>query len=190
MRPGRPQICDVVAVWSVDRLGRSLQHLVGFLEELDAAGCDLYLHQQALDTTTPAGRAMFQMLGVFSEFERSIIRSRVKAGMARARIHGTKSGNPIGQQPLPKHKVAMIRAELQKGTGIIKTAVVRNRRLGGAAHQARDGGLTRLIVANAPHHPPGRPGGNGCRRDAHPSAASCAGRACPAHKRRTSLCRP
>jgi DNA invertase Pin-like site-specific DNA recombinase len=50
---------DVVAAWSVDRLGRSLQHLVGFLEELDAAGCDLYLHQQALDTTTPAGRAMF-----------------------------------------------------------------------------------------------------------------------------------
>ena len=75
---------DVVATWSVDRLGRSLQHLVGFLEELDGAGCDLYLHQQALDTTTPAGRAMFQMRGVFSEFERSIIRSRVKAGMARA----------------------------------------------------------------------------------------------------------
>jgi DNA invertase Pin-like site-specific DNA recombinase len=113
---------DVVAVWSVDRLGRSLQHLVGFLEELDAAGCDLYLHQQALDTTTPAGRAMFQMLGVFSEFERSIIRSRVKAGMARARIHGTKSGNPIGQPPLPKHKVEMIRTALQKGTGIVKTA--------------------------------------------------------------------
>ena len=113
---------DVVAVWSVDRLGRSLQHLVGFLEELDGAGCDLYLHQQALDTTTPAGRAMFQMLGVFSEFERSIIRSRVKAGMARARIHGTKSGKPIGQQPLVWHKVEQIRAELAKGTGIIKTA--------------------------------------------------------------------
>ena len=113
---------DVVATWSVDRLGRSLQHLVGFLEELDGAGCDLYLHQQALDTTTPAGRAMFQMLGVFSEFERSIIRSRVKAGMARARIHGTKSGKPIGQQPLPRHKVEQIRGELQKGTGILKTA--------------------------------------------------------------------
>jgi DNA invertase Pin-like site-specific DNA recombinase len=113
---------DVVATWSVDRLGRSLQHLVGFLEELDGAGCDLYLHQQALDTTTPAGRAMFQMRGVFSEFERSIIRSRVKAGMARARIHGTKSGKPIGQQPLPRHKVEQIRGELQKGTGILKTA--------------------------------------------------------------------
>jgi DNA invertase Pin-like site-specific DNA recombinase len=65
---------------------------------------------------------MFQMLGIFSEFERSIIRSRVKAGMARARIHGTKSGKPIGQQPLAQHKVEAIRVELQKGTGIIKTA--------------------------------------------------------------------
>jgi DNA invertase Pin-like site-specific DNA recombinase len=113
---------DVVAVWSVDRLGRSLQHLIGFLEELDGAGCDLYLHQQALDTTTPAGRALFQMLGVFAEFERSMIRSRVKAGLARARLHGTKSGRPIGQQPLARYKVEAIRAELAKGTGIIKTA--------------------------------------------------------------------
>ena len=113
---------DVVAAWSVDRLGRSLQHLVGFLAELDAVGCDLYLHQQSLDTTTPAGRALFQMLGVFSEFERAMIRSRVKAGMARARRCGTKSGKPIGQQPLPRLKVEEIRAELAKGTGILKTA--------------------------------------------------------------------
>jgi DNA invertase Pin-like site-specific DNA recombinase len=113
---------DVVAAWSVDRLGRSLQHLVGFLEELDAAGCGLYLHQQALDTTTPSGRAMFQMCGVFAEFERAMIRSRVKAGMARARIHGTKSGKPIGQRPLSRPKVEAIRVELQKGTGVVKTA--------------------------------------------------------------------
>ena len=63
----------MVAAWSVDRLGRSLQDLVGFLTELRALECDLYLHQQALDTSTPAGRAMFQMLGVFAEFERSMI---------------------------------------------------------------------------------------------------------------------
>jgi DNA invertase Pin-like site-specific DNA recombinase len=113
---------DVVAAWSVDRLGRSLQHLVTFLAELDAVGCDLYLHQQSLDTTTPAGRALFQMLGVFSEFERAMIRSRVKAGLARARRCGTKSGRPIGQQPLPLYKVEEIRAELAKGTGILKTA--------------------------------------------------------------------
>src|SRR5271167_4683239 len=75
---------DVVAAWSVDRLGRSLQDLVGFLGELNAAGCDLYLEKQAVDTSTPAGKAMFGMLGVFSEFERSMIVERVRAGMARA----------------------------------------------------------------------------------------------------------
>src|SRR5262245_9635420 len=64
---------DVVAAWSVDRVGRSLQHLLAFLGELKAKGVDLYLHQQGLDTSTPAGRAMYQMLGVFAEFERSMI---------------------------------------------------------------------------------------------------------------------
>jgi len=113
---------DVVAAWSVDRLGRSLQDLVGFLAELSAVGCDLYLERQAVDTTTPAGRALFQMLGVFAEFERSIIQERVKAGMERARVHGTKSGKPIGQPPLAQAKVEAIRAELARGTGILKTA--------------------------------------------------------------------
>src|SRR5262250_1986010 len=87
---------DVVAAWSVDRLGRSLQDLVGFLGELNAVGCDLYLERQAVDTTTPAGRALFQMLGVFAEFERAIIQERIHAGIARARAKGTKSGKPIG----------------------------------------------------------------------------------------------
>lgn len=68
--------------WSVDRLGRSLQDLVGFLSELHALGIDLFLHQQGLDTTTPAGKAMFQMLGVFAEFERAIIQERVRAGLS------------------------------------------------------------------------------------------------------------
>lgn len=113
---------DIVAAWSVDRLERSLQHLIAFLGELDAVGCDLYLHQQSLDTTTPAGRALFQMLGVFAEFEREMIRSRVKAGMARARRDGTKSGRPIGGRPLPQEKIAEIVAELQRGTGILRTA--------------------------------------------------------------------
>jgi DNA invertase Pin-like site-specific DNA recombinase len=80
------------------------------------------LASQSLDTTTPAGRALFQTLGIFSEFEREMIRSRVKAGMARARRCGTESGKPIGQQPLPRRKVEQIRAELLKGTGILKTA--------------------------------------------------------------------
>ena len=73
---------DVVAAWSVDRLGRSLQDLVGFLVDLQAKGVHLYLHQQALDTSTPSGKAMFGMLGVFAEFERAIIQERVRAGLA------------------------------------------------------------------------------------------------------------
>ncbi len=85
---------DLVAAWSVDRLGRSLQHLVGFLGELHAKGVALYLHQQGIDTTTPAGRAMFQMMGVFAEFERAMIQERVKAGLARARSDGTRLGRP------------------------------------------------------------------------------------------------
>jgi DNA invertase Pin-like site-specific DNA recombinase len=79
---------NMVAAWSGDRLGRSLQHLVGFLNELQALNCNLYLHQQAIDTTTPSGRVMFQMCGVFAEFERSMIVERVNAGLARAKANG------------------------------------------------------------------------------------------------------
>ena len=85
---------DMIAAWSVDRLGRSLQDLVQFLNELQSVGCDLYLHQQALDTSTPAGRAMFGMCGVFAEFERSMIQERVKAGLQRARARGKTLGRP------------------------------------------------------------------------------------------------
>ena len=113
---------DVVAAWSVDRLGRSLQDLIGFLGELNAAGVDLYLEKQAVDTTTPAGRALFQMLGVFAEFERAIIQERIHAGLARAREKGTKSGKAIGRPQIDRRRAQQIRAELQKGTGILKTA--------------------------------------------------------------------
>src|SRR4051812_10811255 len=85
---------DVVMAWSVDRLGRSLQDLCGFLSELHALRIDLYLHQQGIDTTTPAGKAMFQMMGVFAEFERAMIRERVNAGIARARGEGKRLGRP------------------------------------------------------------------------------------------------
>src|SRR5215813_4039987 len=85
---------DVVMAWSVDRLGRSLQDLVSFLSEIHALRVDLYLHQQGLDTTTPAGKALFQMMGVFAEFERAIIQERVRAGLARARSEGKRLGRP------------------------------------------------------------------------------------------------
>ena len=82
---------DMVATWSVDRLGRSLTDLLGILQDLQEKGVDLFLHQQGLDTSTTAGKAMFQMLGVFAEFERGIIRERVNAGLARARAKGRNS---------------------------------------------------------------------------------------------------
>src|SRR4051794_21558032 len=79
---------DLLAAWSVDRLGRSLTDLLCILQALHDKRVDLFLHQQGLDTSTSAGRAMFQMLGVFAEFERGIIRERVNAGLARARANG------------------------------------------------------------------------------------------------------
>ena len=85
---------DVVMAWSVDRLGRSLQDLVGLMDDLHSLGVDLYLHQQGIDTTTPSGRAMFQMCGVFAEFERAMIRERVLAGLARAKAQGKRLGRP------------------------------------------------------------------------------------------------
>jgi DNA invertase Pin-like site-specific DNA recombinase len=85
---------DVIMAWSVDRLGRSLPDLVGFLSEIHALKIDLYLHQQGLDTTTPAGKAMFQMMGVFAEFERAMIQERVRAGLRRATAEGKTLGRP------------------------------------------------------------------------------------------------
>jgi DNA invertase Pin-like site-specific DNA recombinase len=86
---------DVVMAWDVSRLSRSLSELVNTLEELHALGIDLYLHQQAIDTTTPAGKAMFQMCGVFAEFERGMLSERVKAGLSRAKAQGKILGRPI-----------------------------------------------------------------------------------------------
>ena len=85
---------DLVAAWSVDRLGRSLQDLAGFLVELHRLGVGVYLHKQGVDTTTPSGRAMFQMLGVFAEFEAAMIRERTLTGLARARAAGVRLGRP------------------------------------------------------------------------------------------------
>ncbi len=106
---------DMVAAWSVCRLGRSLQHLISLLGDLDARGVDLYLHVQALDTSTPSGKAMFGMLGVFAEFERSMISERVRAGLARS----TKKG---GRPALDPDKAEKIRKSLLKGTSINATA--------------------------------------------------------------------
>jgi DNA invertase Pin-like site-specific DNA recombinase len=95
---------DIVMAWSVDPLGRSLQGLLAFLQEIHGPGVDLFLFQQAIDTTTPAGRAMFQMCGVFAEFERAMIVERVRSGLAKAKANGTKSGKPIGRPRIPERK--------------------------------------------------------------------------------------
>lgn len=110
---------DVVMAWSVDRLGRSLQDLIGFLSELHALGIDLLLHQQGIDTTTPAGKAMFQMMGVFAEFERAMIRDRVNSGLARARAEGKTLGRP----KLGDGSQDAIRAALANGDSIRKVAM-------------------------------------------------------------------
>ena len=108
-------------------------HLVGFLTDLQALGCDLYLHQQAIDTTTPSGKAMFQMCGVFAEFERSMIVERVNAGLKRAKAQGIKLGRgnrKDGARNVDEERWGMTRAELEKrilrlhkdGTGMLKIA--------------------------------------------------------------------
>ena len=110
---------DVVMAWSVDRLGRSLQHLVQFLGEIHAKDVDLYLHQQGIDTTTPAGKAMFQMCGVFAEFERAMIQERVRAGLARARAQGKTLGRPKVSAKVEKA------IRVARGAGMGKKSIAR-----------------------------------------------------------------
>jgi DNA invertase Pin-like site-specific DNA recombinase len=108
---------------AVDRIGRSLRHLLEFLEELQALKIDLFLHQQGLDSSTPSGIALFQIAGVFSQWERAIIRERVLAGLARIQAGGkTKSGNPLGRPRISPQKEQAIITSLQQGNGIEKTA--------------------------------------------------------------------
>ena len=83
---------DQVCVWSIDRLGRSLRDLINVLDELRQKGCELYVHKHAIDTNTPSGKMLFQMLGVFAEFEREIMRERIIAGQQRARAQGKRIG--------------------------------------------------------------------------------------------------
>jgi DNA invertase Pin-like site-specific DNA recombinase len=136
---------DVIMAWSVDRLGRSLQDLVAFLGEIHALGMDLFLHQQGLDTTTPAGKAMFQMMGVFAEFEQAIIVERVKAGLARAKAEQCpgkersgrdgKKKRAIGRPRLPAGVIAAVwRSREMDGLSIEKIAAVQKIGVGSVSH--------------------------------------------------------
>jgi DNA invertase Pin-like site-specific DNA recombinase len=109
---------DIVAAWSVCRLGRSLPDLIGLLGELQARDVDLFLHQQAIDSSTPSGRALFGMLGVFAEFERAMIRDRIMAGLDRAKAAGKRLGRP---RTTP-FQIGRIRAALDEGRGVRETA--------------------------------------------------------------------
>jgi DNA invertase Pin-like site-specific DNA recombinase len=123
---------DIVMAWAIDRLGRSLIDLLGTIQHLEAVGVDLYLDQQAIDTTTPAGKLLFQLTGAFAEFERSMIRQRVRAGLsiikqkiARDGKFVSKAGKVrkrLGRPGAEAHKLELARQELARGTGIGKTA--------------------------------------------------------------------
>ncbi len=109
---------DMVMVWSVDRLGRSLQHLTSLLSDIESKGINLYLHQQNIDTSSPSGKMLFQLLGVFAEFERSMIRERVMAGLDRARSQGKRLGRP----PVPPITVDKIKRLREEGLSLRKIA--------------------------------------------------------------------
>ena len=118
MRAVNRKEVDMVMTWDVSRLGRSLPHLVTLLEEFQACGCDLYFHQNGLNTSTPSGKAMFGMLSVFSQFEREMIQERVKAGLRRAKAQGKRLGRP----PVPPIQIEKIKALRQEGLSYRKIA--------------------------------------------------------------------
>jgi DNA invertase Pin-like site-specific DNA recombinase len=111
---------DILMVWSIDRLGRSVLHVANALAELDAAGIRLYCDQQGIDSSTPMGRAMIQMASVFGEQERWMLRAGVLAGLERVRQQGKRLGRP---KVAPKVESA-IRNHLRAGNGILKVAVL------------------------------------------------------------------
>lgn len=127
-RPAFDRLCrdaiagklDIVAAWSVDRLGRSVLHLAQFVADMQAAGVGLYLHKQGIDSSTPTGRAMLGMCSVFAELEREIIRERIHAGLARARAKGKR----LGRRRVPAKTEERIRELAASGVGKLKIARV------------------------------------------------------------------
>ncbi|MEY4529172.1 MAG: hypothetical protein RL768_2891 [Nitrospirota bacterium] len=103
--------CDLVAAWSIDRLGRSLSALIAFMNELSATRIDLYVHQQAVNTTTPAGRMVFSIFGAIGEFERELCRDRIRAGLVRAKSQGKRLGRPTNVTEGVKQTVKTLRHE-------------------------------------------------------------------------------
>tara|TARA_R110002072_G_scaffold47902_4_gene131252 strand:- start:1005 stop:1631 length:627 start_codon:yes stop_codon:yes gene_type:complete len=119
MKDVRRRRVDVVLVWALDRLGRSLSHLIGLVEEFGSLGVDLVVLTQNIDTTTPAGKLTFQILASVAELERSMIRSRVQAGVDRARAQGKKLGRPRADLDLD-----LARSRIEAGDSLRKVARV------------------------------------------------------------------
>lgn len=127
LRAARRREIDVIVVWRLDRWGRSLVDLVSTLQELTALDVGFVSLSEALDLTTPAGRAFAGMLAVFAEFERDILRDRVKAGIAQAR----KEGRPHGRPAKIAGKSAEIRDLAQNG--LSKSAIAKQLKIGRAS---------------------------------------------------------
>lgn len=117
MEDAKRRRIDVILVWALDRLGRSLSHLVGLVDELGSLGVDLVVYTQPVDTTTPTGKLTFQILGAVAEFERSMIRARVRAGVAKARAKGKKLGRPRAEFDLD-----LARERIEAGDSLRKVA--------------------------------------------------------------------
>jgi DNA invertase Pin-like site-specific DNA recombinase len=111
----RKRKVDVVLVWAFDRFARSTSHLATTLEEFQALGVDFVSYNQQIDTTTPAGKLTFHVLAAIAEFEREMIRERVRSGMAVAKQRGTKSGNPIGRPKQTASQVSDMRRLRKQG---------------------------------------------------------------------------
>ena len=128
MRLAQSRKLDVIAVWKLDRFGRSLRHLVDSLEELKAVGCTFVSLRDNLDLTTPAGRMMFHVIGAMAEFERELIRERVRAGLAHARSKGKKLGRPrVKREGDPDFKVIRQMRDEGRSYGKIADAMGRSK---------------------------------------------------------------
>ncbi len=121
---------DAILVWRLDRWGRSVADLVGSLAELEAVGVAFVSVTEALDLTTPAGRAMAAMVAVFAQFEREILKDRVKAGIAQAKAKGKPMGRPPtaakqGEKVRALHAQGVSQAQIARRLGIGRTSVRR-----------------------------------------------------------------
>lgn len=114
---------DMVAATALDRLGRSLQHLVGMVADLDALRVGLFVQNMALETSTPVGRLMFNMVGAFAEFERGLIRERTLLGLERARRRGSRLGRPKVGPTTERQIVALLEAKMPVNRIVRQTGV-------------------------------------------------------------------